>query len=80
MKIIISFAISFFGCLITGIDFFSLLTITLMALDLYEGWKKHTDEKCALHKSTSEALRIYLESNIPETTNISINIEEHRNL
>lgn len=78
MKIIISFAISFFGCLITGIDFFSLFTITLSALELYEGCRKHTDEKCALQKSTSEALHIYLEGNIPET--ITINIEEHRNL
>lgn len=79
MNIVISFAISFFGCRITGTDFFSLFTLTLTALDLYEGWRKHTDEKCALHKSTSETLHIYLESNIPRDE-ITLAVEEHRNL
>lgn len=79
MKIIICLAISFLGCRITGIDYFQLYTFTLAAIDIYEGLRKHTDEKCALHKSTSESPNLYLESNIP-SEEITISIKEHRNL
>lgn len=69
MKTIISLTISLLGYHILGIEFFSLLALTQMAIDIYEGWRKYTDDKCALHQSTPETLYIYLKSDIPEESN-----------
>lgn len=73
MKTIISLTISLLGYHILGIEFFSLLALTQMAIDIYEGWRKYTDDKCALHQSTPETLSIYiyiyLKGDIPEESN-----------
>jgi len=72
MNTFISVAISLLGHHILGVEFFSLLALIQMAVNIYEGWRKHTDDKSALHQSTPEVHHVYfvyMVTDIPKSSN-----------